>query len=125
MSLVARSDVGYELRHWQAGTTGVQVVACSGELDLQAAPELRDLLCRLIDLGSKHLVVDLTHATFIDSTTIGVLTGRHRHLAADGGSLVLVCVNDFLLRTLEIAGMGRVFRIYATLPEALAFGGSR
>jgi anti-sigma B factor antagonist len=125
MRLLARSPAAaYELRHWAAGSRA-HVVSCSGELDLQAAPELRELLCQLIELGTKDLVVDLTHTTFIDSTTIGVLTGRVRRLQADGGSLALVCTNDFVLRTLEIAGMDRVFAIHTTLPDALAAGGFR
>jgi anti-sigma B factor antagonist len=122
MTFMAGAAAEYELRHWNAGLAGDHVVSCSGELDLRAAPELRDLLCRLIDLGTTDLVVDLTHATFVDSTAIGVLTGRLKFLGAKGGSLVLVCTNDFLLRTFEIAGMDRVFEIYPTLPDALARG---
>jgi anti-sigma B factor antagonist len=120
MNPFARATVAYELRHWSAGVGRPHVLCASGELDLQAAPELRELLCRLSDLGTRHFVVDLTTATFMDSTAIGVLNGRQRRLHLDGGSLVLVCTNEFLLRTLEIAGMGRVFEIHQTLGGALA-----
>jgi anti-sigma B factor antagonist len=96
------------------------VVVARGELDLNAAPELRDLLCGLIELGTTDFVLDLTDATFIDSTTLGVLTGRVRTLRAAGGSLALVCTNDLVLRTIEIAGLDRELGVYATLSEALA-----
>jgi anti-sigma B factor antagonist len=125
MSPIARATAAYELRHWNPGKGRAHVVAGGGEFDLHAAPELRDLLCRLIELGTKHIVVDLTEATFIDSTTIGVITGRVRHLEAEGGSLVLVCSNRSVLRTIEIAGMERVFEIYPTLGDALARGKSQ
>jgi anti-sigma B factor antagonist len=125
MTLFARASAEYELRHWSSGSARSQIVSASGELDLQVAPELRDLLCRLIELGAQDVVVDLSRATFIDSTAIGVLTGRLKHLRAKDGSLVLVCTNDFLMRTFEIAGMDRVFEIYATLPDALAGGSAR
>jgi anti-sigma B factor antagonist len=125
MSLTARATVVYELRHWNPGSLPAHVVAGAGEFDLHAAPELRDLLCRLMELGTMDFVVDLTEATFIDSTAIGVLTGRLRHLEAKGGSLVLVCANRSVLRTIGIAGMDRVFEIYPTLAEALARGKSR
>jgi anti-sigma B factor antagonist len=120
MNPFARPVLAYELRHWDAGPGRPHVVCASGELDLQAAPELRELLCRLTELGTRHFVVDLTEATFMDSTTIGVLNGRQRRLHLEGGSLALVCTNGFLLRTLEIAGMGRVFEIHATLAGALS-----
>jgi anti-sigma B factor antagonist len=115
----------YELRTWNPSSARGRVVTCAGELDLHAAPELRFLLCQMMQLGVRDLVVDLTATTFIDSTVIGVLTGRLRRLRADGGSLVLVCTNDFVLRTIEIAGMDRVFEIYPTLAQGLAREASR
>jgi anti-sigma B factor antagonist len=124
MRLLSRQALAYELRHWPSGAAGAHVVCAAGELDLQAAPELRTLMCRLIDLRVTDFVVDLTRATFIDSTTIGVLSGRLKQVRALGGSLVLVCTDEFLLRTFEIAGMNRVFEIYPTLPEGLARGRS-
>jgi anti-sigma B factor antagonist len=120
MNPIAHSAVGYEVRHWDPGFTRPHVITASGELDLQAAPDLRDVLCRLVELGTRHCVVDLTDATFVDSTALGVLTGRVAHLRAEGGSLALVCSNESILRTIEIAGLDRAFRVYPTLAEALA-----
>lgn len=121
MSPVVNSAAGHELRHWGAAADGhAHVVAASGELDLQGAPALRDLLLRLAELGVTAIVVDLSEVTFIDSTTIGVLAGRQRQLQAAGGSLTLVCSHPRLLRTIEIAGLDRTFDVQPTLSEALA-----
>jgi anti-sigma B factor antagonist len=120
MNYLAAAVAGHELRHWSPGGARCQVVAARGELDLNAAPELRKLLCRLISLGMTELVLDLTDATFVDSTTLGVLTSRCEALRDNGGALVLVCTNDLILRTIEISGMDRMLDVYATLPEALA-----
>jgi anti-sigma B factor antagonist len=125
MSLLIRPTRAYELRTWDPGSARGRVVTCAGELDLHAAPELRFLLCQMMQLGTSDLVVDLTRTTFIDSTIIGVLTGRLKRLRVDGGSLVLVCTHDFVLRTLAIAGMERVFEVYPTLAEALTRGALR
>jgi anti-sigma B factor antagonist len=111
----------YEVRHWEAGPQA-HVVTASGELDLHAAPALRETLLELIELGRTDVVVDMSEATFIDSTVIGVLTGRLRELKQRGGSLTLVCRNANVVRTFEIAGVGRMFDLHATLPEALAAG---
>ena len=125
MSLLIQRTSAYELRTWDPASAQARVVTCAGELDLHAAPELRFLLCQMMQLGTRDLVVDLTATTFIDSTIIGVLTGRLKRLRADGGSLVLVCTHDFVLRTLAIAGMERVFEVYSTLAEGLARGAPR
>jgi anti-sigma B factor antagonist len=115
--------IAYEVRSWEAGPFA-HVVAASGELDLHAAPALRDTLVRLTDLGRIDLVIDMGEATFVDSTVIGVLVGRLKALRELGGTLTLVCRNENVLQTFEIAGIERAFAIYYTLTEALATIGS-
>jgi anti-sigma B factor antagonist len=115
MSLTA----AYEIRSWEAGPQA-RVVTASGELDLNAAPALRETLMQLIALGQVDLIIDLGEATFIDSTVIGVLVGRLNTLQKLGGSLVMVCRNENVLRTFEIAGIARAITVHETLAEALA-----
>ncbi len=86
-------------------------VRVSGELDLQAAPALKAALVELIDEGQVDIVVDLTDTTFLDSTALGVLAGRYRELRAHGGSLAVICSNQNVLSTLEIAGVGHALTL--------------
>jgi anti-sigma B factor antagonist len=121
MSPAARTDAFYALKYWDARPGApFHVVAASGEFDLHAAPALRQLLDQLAELGQVDLVVDLSEVTFIDSTTIGVLTGRLGSLRATGGSMRLVCSNSNVVRTVEVAGVMRYFDVYLTLSDALA-----
>jgi anti-sigma B factor antagonist len=113
----------YEVRSWEAGPQA-HVVTASGELDLTAAPALRETLMRLSDLDRTDLVIDMSEATFVDSTIIGVLAGRLKVLQALRGSLTLVCGNENVLRTFEIAGISRLFTIHRSLTEALAVRGT-
>ena len=50
--------------------TSVQVVSAEGEVDLHTAPQLGELL-RSVESG--HVILDLTEATFVDSTTLSIL----------------------------------------------------
>lgn len=109
----------YEVRHWEAGPQA-HVVTASGELDLVAAPAIREAVIQLTELGRTDIVLDMTDATFIDSTVIGMLVGRQNALRGVGGSICLVCAMPNVLRTIEIAGVGRVFDTYPTLADALA-----
>jgi anti-sigma B factor antagonist len=92
----------------RAGTAGTHVIAVDGELDLSAAPELRDAIGAAIGRGATTVVVDLNEVTFIDSTAIGVLLAARQRLLRSGGSLEVVCTEPNVVRVLEIVGMRSV-----------------
>lgn len=68
---------------------GLAVLTISGEHDLSTAPELRRRLEALLDEGT-GVIVDLSRATFIDSSILGViLDGKRRASEAKVGYAVL------------------------------------
>ena len=60
------------------------VIELGGEVDLYTAPEFKERMVELIESGKKQIVVDLSKATFIDSTTLGVLVGGVKRLRPAG-----------------------------------------
>ena len=60
------------------------VIELGGEVDLYTAPEFKERMVELIESGKKQIVVDLSQATFIDSTTLGVLVGGVKRLRPAG-----------------------------------------
>jgi anti-sigma B factor antagonist len=96
------------------------VIVLGGEIDLYTAPEFKERMVELIEGGKNRIVVDLSDATFIDSTTLGVLVGGVKRLRPAGGSLALVCTDQNITKIFEITGLDRVFPIHATRDEALA-----
>ena len=95
------------------------VVAVTGEIDLFTAPEFKQRVAAPIDAGRRHVVVDLTATSFIDSSSLGVLIGAHRRLRRHGGRLVIVCSNDAIAKTFRITGLDSVFTIVGSVEEAL------
>jgi anti-sigma B factor antagonist len=95
------------------------VIELGGEVDLYTAPEFKEKMVELIESGKKQLVVDLSQATFIDSTTLGVLVGGVKRLRPAGGSLALVCTDQNITKIFEITGLDRVFPIHGSRDEAL------
>jgi anti-sigma B factor antagonist len=95
------------------------VIELGGEIDLYTAPEFKERMIQLIDGGKKRIVVDLSSATFIDSTTLGVLVGGVKRLRPAGGALALVCTDQNITKIFEITGLDRVFSILDTREEAL------
>ncbi|HEY4917590.1 MAG TPA: STAS domain-containing protein [Solirubrobacteraceae bacterium] len=100
----------------------VAVLLAGGELDYAASPQLKERLGESIDAGARHLVLDLSMATFIDSTAIGVLVGTVMRLREDGGSLTIVCAeeNQRVLRIFEIAGVDSLITLHRSREEALS-----
>ena len=96
------------------------VLRVEGDLDLASAPSLKWALADLQAAGHRHVVVDLSAVSFIDSTALGVLVGAQRALDA-GVRLAIACSEENVLRIFELTGLDGMFVIVATLDEALEF----
>jgi anti-sigma B factor antagonist len=96
------------------------VIELGGEIDLYTAPEFKERMVQVIEDGKKQVIVDLSKATFIDSTTLGVLVGGVKRLRPAGGTLALVCSDQNIVKIFEITGLDRVFTIHGTRDEAVA-----
>jgi anti-sigma B factor antagonist len=96
------------------------IVTLTGEADLHNAPELDRALQGVLALGGTAVAVDLGDVSFIDSTALGVLLRYHPRFRARGGDLLIVTQDRRVLRTLEITGLDRVFRIEQRLADGVA-----
>jgi anti-sigma B factor antagonist len=99
---------------------GLAVLTISGEHDLSTAPNLRRRLGALIDEGTAT-VVDLSPATFIDSSILGViLDGRRR---AEEGQIGFAVArsngSDAVDRVLEVTGLRAELPVHARREEAV------
>jgi len=100
---------------------GLSVVTISGEHDLSTAPNLRRRLDELLEERSP-VVVDLSPATFIDSSILGViLDGRKRAEEAQlGFAVVHTNGGDAVSRVLEVTGLRAELPVHARWEEAEA-----
>jgi anti-sigma B factor antagonist len=99
------------------------VLAINGEADMRIAGELKDRLGEVLDDGSSAVVVDLTGATFVDSTALGVLLGAMKRQRARGGRFRVVAPRSEIRRIFEMTLLDRVFELDLTRQEALAAAG--
>jgi anti-sigma B factor antagonist len=97
---------------------GVALVEVRGELDVRTAPELRDLVERLIAEGDRRLVVDLNLVDYLDSTGLGALVRSARCVNAADGELQIVCDSPRIQRIMEIAGLTRVLALCLSRADA-------
>jgi anti-sigma B factor antagonist len=98
---------------------GTHVVAVRGELDLHTVPELKRTLAEFAQLDSPYVIVDLTHAAFIDSTSLSALLETARSLRAGGGELVVSCRDRSIRKVFATTGFDQLILIHASLEEAV------
>ncbi len=97
----------------------IAIVALAGEHDTFTAGQLQKELRSVA--ATVPVVVDLSEATFLDSTTIGVLLDARR--AADSEGLALVVDEHsgaHVIRLLRTTRLDTVFDVYASRDEAVA-----
>jgi anti-sigma B factor antagonist len=85
------------------------VIVPTGELDLATAPALEDALRRAFGGDSARVVLDLRELEFIDSSGLRTLLTARRQSEDAGTQFSLVAGHRGLERTLEIAGVHKVF----------------
>ena len=98
----------------------VRILVVHGDADLHSAPVLRERIRGAIDAGASTVVVDLSAATLVDSTSLGVLLGGMKRLREQNGQLRLVVPRPEVRRVFEITMLDRVIPLHDTREEALA-----
>ena len=88
------------------------LVGVSGRLDQSLNPKLEETLNDLLENGHFRLVVDLTHATYINSGGLRCLVSAWRRAKAGEGGLVLCGLNSRLQEIFAMVGFDKVFTIY-------------
>ena len=99
----------------------VMVVVVEGEHDIYTAPALRERLEEALGRGG-GVVVDLTAATFVDSSVLGaLLDARRRALDAKQGFVVCLGeqVEPGVRRILDITGLVPVLPVVNGRAEAI------
>ena len=96
------------------------IVRLKGELDHHTAEEFRDFVDRGLENNPvKHLILDLTHLSFMDSSGIGVLIGRFKKVNFRGGKVAVVNENKQVSRVLEVSGIYDIIKSYSSISKAV------
>jgi anti-sigma B factor antagonist len=104
-----------------AAAEDTTVVSVTGEVDMETGPAFSEGLLRAIGAGRGGLVVDLSLASFLDSSALTSLVNAFDHLRRVGGGKLAIVAHDSRMRALfEVARLDRDFRIFDTRAEALA-----
>jgi anti-anti-sigma factor len=96
---------------------GVATLVLSGELDMAAAPKVRERVDAAA--GRRALVIDLGDATFIDSAVLKELLRANAELARQDTRLVLASIAPPVRRLLELTRTSALFDVAGDRHEAV------
>lgn len=92
-----------------------------GEIDHHISENIRNQIDEMIErYHVKKLVFDFKEVTFMDSSGIGMILGRHKKLQSTGGIVQIKNPNEMVKRILHMAG---VFFLIELLGEGDAVNG--
>lgn len=95
------------------------VVEVAGEVDMATAPELARAIDAGLD-GAGRVVVDLSEATFLDSSALNTLVHCQRGLAEEGVAFSVVSPSGRVLRKVfEITRLTEPLSVVESVEEAL------
>ncbi len=96
------------------------VLAFTGSLDTNTAPQAHEALDAVIDDGSHKLVVDFSSVDYIASSGLRVLLATAKRLNTTGGVLRIFGLNETVDEVFEISGFHTILNVFTTEDEALA-----
>lgn len=99
---------------------GCPVVRLRGEVDLNTAGQVRDVLTGQVKAEARRVVVDLSRLGYIGSLGIHALLDAQADLMAGGGSLAVACPRPVVARVLELTGADQRIPVYGTVAAAVA-----
>jgi len=86
-------------------------------IDAHNSSELKDYILQMIERGENHIIVQLAHVRFIDSSGLGALLSGHKNTLAKSGRFALVNIQQQVLSMFELTRLNRVFEIYDSVNE--------
>jgi anti-anti-sigma factor len=96
-------------------------VVVDGDLDLDTAPQLGVAISETITDGHRHLVIDLSAATFLDSVAMGTLLTSIAPLRDDQAAVVVLAGGRGIVeRSLTVSGIGAMFTMFDTREAAIS-----
>lgn len=94
------------------------VLRCSGRLNMSAAPRLRSAVDETVRGGVSRIVVDLSAASFVDSSGLGALVGGLKSARQAGGDLRIAGAPEQVRTVLALTNLDRVLTPHQSVEDA-------
>jgi anti-sigma B factor antagonist len=100
------------------------VLAIEGDIDLHISPAVKEALNAMIKKKPGLIVIDLSRATYIDSSGVAALILAMQEVEAYGGKFFLSGLQETIRLIFETSRLDQTFRIFPDADSALAASGA-
>ena len=97
----------------------VVLLDITGEIDLYNAPEIKDIINKLISEKKYNIVINLEKVSYIDSSGIGALISSLSNLKKYQGGLKIINVFASVKKVFELTKLTSFFEIYDSEDDAV------
>jgi anti-sigma B factor antagonist len=98
----------------------VDLVEIDGRIDSNTAPQLEQVLLKIIKEGRFHIVVDLSETDFMSSAGLRALLSALKQVRRfNRGDVRLASLPDRVKKAFELAGLLEVFKVYPNSVDAV------
>src|SRR5256714_14914320 len=96
------------------------VLPLTGEIDLHVSPAVTQSLNAMTEKKPERIVIDLSRATYIDSSGLAALILAMQKVEAYGGRFFLTGVHETMRSIFETSRLDQIFQIFPDVDTALA-----
>ncbi len=97
----------------------ITILDIRGEIDLYNAPEIKDIISKLIEEQKVNVIINLAKVSYIDSSGIGALISSLSNLKKLQGSLKIINVYASVKKVFELTKLTSFFEIFESEEQAL------
>jgi len=97
----------------------IVVLDITGEIDLYNAPEIKDIINKLIEEQKYNVIINLEKVSYIDSSGIGALISSLSNLKKYQGGLKIINVYASVRKVFELTKLTSFFEIYDSEEDAV------
>lgn len=99
-------SIDLEVKH------NVLCIRLVGELDHHTAEDLRTRVTDSLEKNSiNHIILNLEHLSFMDSSGLGVILGRYKQIKNAGGEMVVCSISPAVKRLFDMSGLFKIIRL--------------
>jgi len=90
----------------------VLFVNLTGELDHHTSEQLRSRLNTVMSESKvKHIIFNLKHLDFMDSSGIGIILGRYNQIKAGNGTVMVIGMKPLVKKVFDLSGLSQIIAV--------------